>query len=116
MIFSKVSIGYFLLKIVIDRTQKIIIYIALTITVLWGTIFFLVTVLQCKPVSFFWTRTGPGSCLDIMIIEALTYVYSAFSIISDFTFAILPIFLVWHLQMEKRMKFVLVPILSMGCM
>ncbi|UKZ49109.1 hypothetical protein TrVGV298_003349 [Trichoderma virens] len=120
MIFSKASIGYFLLKIVIDRTQRIIIYAALSITVLWGAIFFLVTVLQCKPVSFFWTRLlpgtpQPGTCLDIMIIEAITYVYSAFSIISDFTFAILPMFLVWKLQMERRMKIVLVPILSMGC-
>ncbi|KAL7785847.1 hypothetical protein V8C37DRAFT_393546 [Trichoderma ceciliae] len=115
MICSKLSIGYFLLKIVIDRTQRIIIYAALVITVLWGAVFFLVTVLQCRPVSFFWTRLQPGACLDIMIIEAITYVYSAFSIISDFTFAILPIFLVWHLQMDRKLKFVLVPILSMGC-
>lgn len=77
--------------------------------------------LQCKPLSFFWTRVGPdppahGSCIDMNAIIAMTYVCSVFAAICDLTAGILPIFLVWNLNMNRSMKFAVVGILSMACM
>src|SRR5689334_7656636 len=101
MITSKLSIGFFLLRISVKKVHSWVIYAAMCISVVAGTVFFFVTLFQCKPISFFWNKSQPGECIKIDIIIALAYLYSVFSIISDFTFAILPGFLVWNLQLKR---------------
>ena len=87
------------------------------ITVVAGMAFFFVTLFQCNPISYFWnTSAQSGTCVNIEIVVALGYLYSVFSIISDFTFAILPGFLVMTLQLKRRTKIALIPLLAMGCM
>jgi hypothetical protein len=116
MIASKVSISFFLLRITIRRRDIWIIYSAMAVTVITGMVFFFVTLFQCKPISFFWDkRSGNGSCLDMDIIIALTYLYSACSVICDFTFALLPLVLIYHLNMDKKSKIALAPIVVMAC-
>uniref|UniRef100_A0A8H7NC34 Rhodopsin domain-containing protein n=1 Tax=Bionectria ochroleuca TaxID=29856 RepID=A0A8H7NC34_BIOOC len=56
-----------------------------------------------------------GTCVDPEVIMALTYLYSVLSVICDFTFAFLPMFIIWKLNMNKRTKFALFPIMAMGC-
>jgi hypothetical protein len=117
MIFSKLSIGWLLLRISIRKIHSWIIYAAMFISVIAGLTFFFVIVFQCDPVSFFWQRrTQSGTCIPNNAIVGLGYVYSTFSIISDFTFAIIPAFLVWHLQLKRRAKMALIPLITMGCM
>lgn len=76
--------------------------------------------LQCKPLSYFWTRTAldpsiEGYCISINIIITMTYVYSAFAALCDFTVGILPIFIVYKLQMRREVKLAVGGILSMAC-
>lgn len=116
MIAAKISIGLFLLRITIRSLHRWIINISMGLTVLTGIVFFFVTLLQCMPVSYFWDKSlANGRCINIEVIIGLTYLYSAISAICDFTFGILPIFLVWNLNMSRNSKFLLVPILSMAC-
>ena len=115
MILTKVSIGFFLLRVTVVRIQRQIIYAVVCTTVVIGIVFLFVTVFECHPVSFFWNRDQKGQCLDMDVIIGLTYFYSAVNAICDFTFGLLPIFLVWNLQMDRRMKIILIPILGMGC-
>ncbi|KAH6614235.1 hypothetical protein C7974DRAFT_321456 [Boeremia exigua] len=112
----KLSIGVFLLRITIRPLQRWIIYIVMGLTVLTGLVFFFVTLLQCTPISFFWDKMSQkGSCINIDVIIALTFLYSVVSVICDFTFAILPIFLVWNLNMSVNTRLMLIPILGMAC-
>ena len=68
------------------------------------------------PLSYFWDKSSQtGSCLDVDIIIALTFLYSVVSVICDFTFAILPVFLVWNLNMSRNTRLMLIPILGMAC-
>ncbi|KAF2473765.1 uncharacterized protein BDR25DRAFT_341043 [Lindgomyces ingoldianus] len=115
MIGAKISIGLFLLRVTVNKMQRWIIYTVMGLTVLTGIVFFFVTLLQCRPVSYFWNKNQPGSCINIDVIIGLTYLYSAISAICDFTFGILPMFLVWNLNMSRNAKIALVPILSMAC-
>jgi hypothetical protein len=106
-----------LLRIAIKKVHTWIIYFAMMISVVAGLAFFFVTLFQCHPISYFWnTYSQDGTCVNIEIIIALGYLYSCFSIISDFTFAILPAFLVMGLQLKTRTKIALIPLLAMGCM
>ena len=64
----------------------------------------------------FWDRAQDGSCVGSDILVALTYVYSSINVVCDFTFGLLPIALIYDLQMGLKTKLMVVPILSMACM
>ncbi|KAJ8106098.1 hypothetical protein OPT61_g9766 [Boeremia exigua] len=116
MILSKISIGCFLLRISVKRLHSWIIYTAMFVSTFACTAFFFVTLFQCNPVRYFWAKSMEGgTCIDSNVIIGLGFVYSIFSIIADFTFALLPAFLVWNLQLTRRTKIALIPLLTMGC-
>jgi hypothetical protein len=115
MIASKISIGWFLLRITIRRIDIWIIYSVMLVTVLTGIVFFFVTLFQCNPIAYFWDTSLNGSCIPVEVIIALTYLYSACSVICDFTFALLPVALIWNLNMDRKSKIALVPIMTMAC-
>ncbi|KAH6657221.1 hypothetical protein BKA67DRAFT_182988 [Truncatella angustata] len=115
MILSKTSIACFLVRITPHRIHRWIIYIALGLSIFCGLAFFCIALFQCLPIEYFWTRTGSGYCMAVDVIINIVYAYSAMSIITDSTFTILPVWLVWHLQMDKKTKLALIPILSMAC-
>ncbi|CAN9121039.1 unnamed protein product [Alternaria alternata] len=116
MICAKISIGFLLLRISIRKIHTWIIWSAMCVSVIAGGAFFFVCLFQCYPISYMWDRTSQqGKCVDNTVISALGYVYSVFSIITDFTFAIIPGFLVWHLQLKRRTKVALIPLITMGC-
>jgi hypothetical protein len=115
MISCKLSIGYFLLRVTNAKLQIWIIYIAMFSTAFSGAVFFFITLFQCYPVSFFWNKDQPGTCIKIEIVIALATLYSSLAVISDFVFALLPGFIIWNLQMHKGTKYSLIPLLAMGC-
>lgn len=115
MIFSKLSIGLFLLRIVASRLHARIAYFAMGLGVLIGLVFFFATLLQCQPVSYFWNEDQSGHCIPMDVLVFLTFLYSALNIICDFTFALLPMVIVTGLNMNKKTKVALAPLLSMGC-
>ncbi|KAL1597762.1 hypothetical protein SLS60_008249 [Paraconiothyrium brasiliense] len=85
-------------------------------TVVTGLVFFFISVLQCTPVTYFWEKfSGSGTCVNINAIIGIAFAYSAVASVCDFTFGLLPIFLVWNLNMAKNQKLMLIPILSMAC-
>lgn len=80
----------------------------------------LIMLLQCKPITYFWTRTAldpsiQGECISIHVVIAMTYVYSAFAALCDFTVGTLPIFMVRKLHMRRQTKIAVIGILSMAC-
>lgn len=115
MISCKLSIGYFLLRVTTEKLQRWIIYLAMFSTALSGAIFFFVTVFQCHPVSFFWDKDQDGTCISPNVVIGLATLYSVFAVGSDFVFALLPGFIVWNLQLHKKTKYLLIPLLGMGC-
>ncbi|KAJ5205748.1 hypothetical protein N7491_003627 [Penicillium cf. griseofulvum] len=125
----KISVCIFLMRITIKPLHIFILYTVMAFTVISGLIFMFLMLLQCKPLEYFWTRlyNGPtvshvydnpiviGSCIDMSIIVNMTYVYSAFAALCDFTVGLLPIFLVRNLHMKRQTKIAVMGILSMAC-
>jgi hypothetical protein len=117
----KVSVCIFLRRITVRRLHIWILYGVIALTAVAGLAFMLIMLLQCKPIEYFWTRTAmdpsiQGYCIDIQIVIAMTYVYSAFAALCDFTVGILPIFMVRKLHMRRQTKIAVIGILSMACM
>ncbi|KAJ5567140.1 hypothetical protein N7535_006446 [Penicillium sp. DV-2018c] len=116
----KISVCLFLMRITIKRVHHWILYIVMTLTVIAAIIFMFLMLLQCKPLEYFWTRLAfdpaiEGYCIDINIIINMTYVYSAFAALCDFTVGLMPIFLVHKLHMKRQTKIAVMGILSMAC-
>ncbi|KPI43452.1 uncharacterized protein AB675_7061 [Cyphellophora attinorum] len=105
---AKASIAVMLLRLTVIRTHRIIIWTVFTITETYSLFFFLLFIFQCQPSQYFWTQYtgGSGKCLDPKIVRHRCA--------GDWTYAILPYFLVWKLQMDTRSKMVVIFILSLG--
>jgi hypothetical protein len=112
----KASVCLFLLRITILKLHIWILYSVMTVTVITGLVFMLVLLLQCHPISYFWDKTQPGHCIDWNVIIAMSWLWSVFAAMCDFTVGILPIFLVKNLKMDRRTKFAVVGILGVACM
>lgn len=117
MILSKLSIAIFLLRIVVTRTYRWILFGTMFVSITTGLVFFFTMLFQCRPIAFFWMRDPAmnGDCMSVDVIINVTYVYSALNILCDFTLALLPVTIVWGLHMPFKMKLATVPLLSMGC-
>ncbi|KAL9599262.1 MAG: hypothetical protein Q9219_003964 [cf. Caloplaca sp. 3 TL-2023] len=66
---------------------------------------FTTAVFQCRPVSYFWRRTGDGSCINLI---AMFYVTSTIIIVTDVAVLLLPVHIVWKLQMPRSRKICIV--------
>ncbi len=65
------------------------------------------SVFQCTPVNKAWDPTVPGSCVDIILAACIP---GAINVLSDFITVLLPMPLVWGLQMPLNRKIQLVAI------
>lgn len=121
---AKISIAVALLRLTVARIHSAILWVVIGVTGIIGLIFWFMLTLQCTPVSFFWQRVRleldpmsnvSGTCMNLDSIIAIAYVYSVVATCCDLTLGLLPVFLVWNLQMNTRTKAALAGILGMGC-
>jgi hypothetical protein len=117
----KISVCIFLMRITIRPLHIWLLYCVMALTVIAGLVFMFLMLLQCRPLEYFWTKLAydpniVGTCMDMKIIVIMTYIYSAFAALCDFTVGILPIFLVHKLHMKRKTKIAVMGILSMACM
>ncbi|KAE8147068.1 hypothetical protein BDV25DRAFT_161145 [Aspergillus avenaceus] len=106
-----------LLRITVIRPHTIILYLVSGLTILVGGMFVLVSVFECTPVDFFWNRqTKTGKCVQPIALVGIAYAASVIAAIADFTLGLMPIFIVWNLQMNRKTKVALAGIMGMGCL
>ncbi|PMD30640.1 hypothetical protein L207DRAFT_391412, partial [Hyaloscypha variabilis F] len=112
----KFSIGLFLLRIAVHKTQKVIVWIVMIVSSLMGIYSFCLLLFQCRPITYFWGQYSgiKGSCINPMIISRTAYAFSAVSCWSDWTFCILPGFIIWNLEMNPRTKVSVLLLFALG--
>lgn len=115
---AKISIAISLVRIAVKRWMLAILYTIVVVVALYNTFYFFLLLFQCHPVNFFWMQDvgEKGTCVDANVILYAMYGYSAINTLSDWILAILPIFLVWNLNMNPRTKFLLAIVLGLGAL
>ncbi|KAL8888282.1 MAG: hypothetical protein Q9215_004262 [Flavoplaca cf. flavocitrina] len=92
-----------------------IVWYAITIwTFLWGISTFFAAAFQCSPASFYWTkytRKTQGTCIDLTLLLLVT---ASTNIVTDVALLILPMPLVWKLNIERPQKFAVSGIFLLG--
>ncbi|KAF2721221.1 hypothetical protein K431DRAFT_224704 [Polychaeton citri CBS 116435] len=112
---AKVSVGLFLLRLAISRNYIRFIWCVIVFTIL-STLGNLLTVFfQCQPLSFVWDFTVEGGkCIPQPHLKFAAFFNSSVSVLTDVIFALLPIPLLWKVQLNRKTKAAVVCILSMG--
>ncbi|KAF2829246.1 hypothetical protein CC86DRAFT_464898 [Ophiobolus disseminans] len=119
--FIKLSIGFFLLRLA-DRTRwrpfliGCLVFISVfTIGSTFAIIF------QCSPVRAGWDYTlrpptpgGNAKCIDPTVFKNVGVFNSSINIATDLLFALIPIPMVWRLQINLQTRIGLAVILSLG--
>ncbi|KAE8380959.1 hypothetical protein BDV26DRAFT_110369 [Aspergillus bertholletiae] len=114
-VVAKISIALALLRLTVAKLHTMLLWVVIAVSTVVGLVFWFMLTFQCHPVEHFWQRTKPGTCIDTQHLIDMAYVYSVFATICDFVLGLLPIALVWNLQMNARTKAALAGILSLGC-
>ena len=115
----RLAIGTFLLRITIRPGHRLFIHILNVLNVTYSLFFLFILAFQCSPPAFFWDRylhPDAGSCMKSSITTAVIWGQSGVVIFVDWSFGLLPIFIVRDLHMNKRKKILLGAVLSLGAM
>ncbi|KAI0023809.1 hypothetical protein F4780DRAFT_24345 [Xylariomycetidae sp. FL0641] len=117
--FVKCSICLSLFRITTEKKYRIMLWLVMFLATFSAMIGFIAVVITCRPIGKNWDpvlQADPtiGYCLDYGIIQGISYYISASSIITDWACAIIPCFIVWNLQMKRRLKISVAGILALG--
>ncbi|EFX05739.1 integral membrane protein [Grosmannia clavigera kw1407] len=110
--FIKISICANLIRIATQRRYVYPLYLASLLSTAMTVMAFIIVFIQCIPFTASWT--GNGKCISIRIIIIPTYVFSAVNIFVDWVVAILPAFILWDLQLRRKLKLLCYSILAVG--
>jgi hypothetical protein len=118
MLTLKISLGLFFLRIMSEKWQKWIIYVTLFISTSFGISNFFFSIFQCGYFNSIWVFLERRITLEHCVSRAaglgMSYTQSAVATLSDWTFAALPLFVLKDLHMQKREKYTIMFILSLG--
>ncbi|KAF1352855.1 hypothetical protein EJ07DRAFT_159069 [Lizonia empirigonia] len=115
---AKLSLGFLFLRLASIITLHRVVTIIITASaVAIGVVFFFLSLFQCAPINFFWTRLqgAEGKCINIDVIIGVTYLYGAIAAATDIAFGILLGVLVWKLKVGRKTKLLIAPLLGMTC-
>lgn len=114
LVLTKISVGLFLLRLTPSETYIRLIWVLIVLTILSWAGNFLTVFFQCNPLSQIWGAITTGQCMPPANLKFAAFFNSSFSALTDLLFAMLPIPLLWNLQMDRRTKTAIVAILSLG--
>ena len=134
LMFTKVSIYLFLLRIPITKVLIRPLQAAVVVLVVTNIIFTLLWLLQCSPVEAVWHTEVHGRCFGRGQLERIVMAQAGRSlnpeqrlnnrwltisiilIISDILFALYPVFMLWSVQMKIQTKISLRILMGLGVM
>ena len=104
-----------------NKAIRVAVYVLGGVVFAWGTAFILVTLFDCAPVEGAWTRFSVEALMDPAIApvcrvqpEPAYISNSAINIATDFAILILPLPLVWSLNLPKPQKLAVCGIFAIG--
>lgn len=113
MCLARISIGILLYRLMPNKWTKGILLAAMALNI--SATMFLVgwTLGLCHPMSHFWMRWHNGSCKD-KSFATVGYIHSGSSIAVDWTLSLLPAYVMYRSQLDKRTKIGTAIVLSLA--
>ncbi|KAM0323157.1 hypothetical protein ACHAQA_009007 [Verticillium albo-atrum] len=112
---TKVSVGLFLLRMTPSAKFRYFIWGTIIFTILSATGNLLTVFFQCQPLAFTWDASIPGGqCIPPANLKFAAFFNSSVSVLTDLVFALLPIPMLWNVQLNWKVKSAVAGILSLG--
>ncbi|KAF2679290.1 hypothetical protein K458DRAFT_314560 [Lentithecium fluviatile CBS 122367] len=111
---SKTSFAITLLRFAPRPWQRYMIWFVIISLNIIMTLVVILQYAQCDPIQKRWDATLAGKCYDHHIIIDYSMFAGAYSAFWDFALALLPWFIIWKLQMNKKEKLGVAIAMSLG--
>jgi hypothetical protein len=111
--FCKFAISSALFRVTNRTRYRAVLWTVITMSAVVCAIAILSLVLLCRPWAATWNSTL-GTCGNRTIITNLSYAASACTIITDWTCAVIPYFVLKDLQLPSRVRYSLIGVLGLG--
>lgn len=113
--FVKVSVALFLLRIAPSRPYRLFLYGMMAFLWMYTAIICAATLTQCRPLNNAWrVDFEEEKCLIPASLRGLDYSNNCLCLVTDIVLALLPIPMLWHVQLRRKVKAVIIAILSLG--
>ncbi|KAL8826923.1 MAG: hypothetical protein Q9191_003497, partial [Dirinaria sp. TL-2023a] len=114
LMFTKVSICFFLLRIPVERYLLRPIQAAIIALIVSNVVLTLLWIFQCNPIDSTWNKNIAGHCFTDAQLQRIIISQALISIISDVMLALFPIVLLWKVQISMRVKAGLCILMGVG--
>ena len=113
MAITKIAILILYLRIAPQRVYRVVIYSVMGFVVATSLSSVLASIFQCIPLYKAWDAAGvvPGHCITV---NALFYANAGLDIFQDAIIYVLPMKLLYDLQIPKRQKIALIMVFTVG--
>ncbi|KAG9195799.1 hypothetical protein G6011_00920 [Alternaria panax] len=113
LMFTKISILLQYGRIFTVREMRIPLHIIMAICIAWGITTLFTSIFTCVPVHAYWKiLEQPGA--NCMANKTIWYVNASINIFTDLMVALLPVHVIWTLQIALRQRVALLAILTIG--
>ncbi|KAI0968499.1 hypothetical protein F4678DRAFT_464564 [Xylaria arbuscula] len=113
---AKLSVAFFILSIIRGTHQRTrwVCYglIALTTAAQFAQV--IIWALQARPIEKLWKPEIPGVVASLNVIADATYALTCINLATDIFFALLPLYVVWDLKMDRKKKMIIFALTSSG--
>ncbi|KAL8987237.1 MAG: hypothetical protein Q9177_003536 [Variospora cf. flavescens] len=115
LMWTKVSICCFLIRIPQSRALKRPLQWAVAFLLFSNTILTVMLIMQCQPLHAAWDdQVEGGRCLTLDAKMDIVLTQAVISVVSDFAFAALPVFFLWRTQIDVQTKIGLWVLMGLG--
>ncbi|KAH8888543.1 integral membrane protein [Thozetella sp. PMI_491] len=114
LLLTKISVGFFLLRFTPSPRYKWVIIGVMIFTVLSATGNIFTVFFQCRPLPKTWDGSVDGECLPPANLKFAAFFNSAVSVFTDLLFAVLPVPMLWKVQLNWKTKAAVTAVLSLG--
>src|ERR1700743_2280708 len=107
LMLLKISLGIFFLKLTFSRAQQVIIYVAVTVSLIFSILMFLFAVFQCgyyRSMNEFLLRRLTDKCASNATALGISYTHATVAALTDWTFILLPVFIFWPTLKSQDQK------------
>lgn len=114
-IILKISLSIFFLRILNKKWQRNLILGATITYVAFASIYWFIDLFHCGDPSKYFIHQVENKCLNFAtVVGPLTYTHSALNAVTDWIYALVPVFVVWQSQMAARARATVSIILIFG--
>ncbi|KAF1967959.1 hypothetical protein BU23DRAFT_481807 [Bimuria novae-zelandiae CBS 107.79] len=110
---SKSSVAVFLLRIVVEKWHKALLWFCIASTTVWCTVTTILLFVQCEPAAFLWDREIEGG-VQRFDFTPVGLCMGSWSATMDFVLAIFPWHIIMGLNMKRKEKLTVACGLSLG--